>query len=70
MSKQLTISDYERDVLREVVRTLEACKKANKSAYTNNVFWKMGYDTAYQCIVHEIQKGERDGVQQDSDRNH
>ena len=68
--KQQTISDYERDVLREVVKTLEAVKIANRSAYTNNTFWKMGFDTAYKVIIHEIQRGEQDGVQQDSDRNH
>ena len=61
--KQLTIMDYERDVITEVLTTLEACKIANRTAYTNNIYWKMGFDTAYNVIVHELQKGEKNGCE-------
>lgn len=61
-NKQMTINDMERDVLREVVRSLEACKIANQSAYKNNVFWKMGFDTAYQVIVREIKRGDNNEI--------
>lgn len=59
--KQMTIMDYERDILTEVLSTLEAVKIANRTAYTNNIYWKMGFDAAYNVIVHELQKGEKDG---------
>lgn len=57
--KQLNIFDYEYDVLRKVLDTLEAVKIANRSAYQGNVYWKMGFDTAEKVIGHELERGEK-----------
>lgn len=52
--EQLTIIDWQRNKLQEVLEMLEAVKIANRTAYTMNVYWKMGFDTAYDVIVHEL----------------
>lgn len=57
--KQLTILDCERDLVSEVLKTLDAVKIANASAYNNNIYWKMGFDTAYDTIVYELQKEDK-----------
>lgn len=45
LPNQRSIFDYEYDVLREVLKSLDASKTANRTAYTQNIYWKMGFDT-------------------------
>lgn len=57
MDGQMNIFDWEYDRLQKVLDILEMAKISNKSAYYNNVYWKMGFDTAADIIKHELERG-------------
>ena len=38
----------------DILRALDAVKTANKSAYTSNTYWKMGFDAAYDAVVYNM----------------
>lgn len=61
LPNQRSIFDYEYDVLREVLKSLDASKTANRTAYTQNIYWKMGFDTAYAIVERELDRGYKNG---------
>lgn len=57
MDGQMNIFDWEYDRLQKVLDILEMAKISNKFAYYNNVYQKMGFDTAADIIKHELERG-------------
>lgn len=49
----------------DILNTLEAVKLANKTAYTSNTYWKMGFDAAYDAIVYHMELERKTGEKSD-----
>lgn len=45
----------------DMLKTLEAVRTANKTAYTSNTYWKMGFDAAYDSITYRMEQERKTG---------